>query len=119
MVPRILAGAPWSEPEALAAYAPKARLWDRQEVWDPCRIQLALAYALLRRWDDLEGMLPRFDELAAKGAPFLGAFAAALREEIAAARGGLSPGHRELRELGYRGLSDVLASRPPPAAGAS
>ena len=54
MIPRIMAGLPWSETDALAAYAPKARLWDRQEVWDPCRVQLALAYALLRRWDDLE-----------------------------------------------------------------
>jgi len=113
MVPRIMAGAPWSEPDALAAYAPHARLWDRQEIWDPCRLQLALAYALLRRWDDLRGMLPRFDELAAKGAPLLGAFAAAVREEIAAAGGGPTPTHHALRALGYRGLSELLAYRPP------
>jgi hypothetical protein len=112
MIPRIMVGAPWSEGDALAAYAPKARLWDRQEVWDPCRIQLALAYALLARWADLERMLPQFDALAAKGAPFLGAFAAAVREEIAAARGGgPAPTHRELRALGYRGFSELLAYR--------
>src|SRR5262249_9502815 len=105
MVPRIMTGTPWSEPTALAAYAPGARLWDRQEVWDPCRIQLALALVLLRRWDDLRAMLPRFDELARKGAPLLGAFAGAVREEVAAAGGGPAPTHRELRALGYLGLS--------------
>jgi hypothetical protein len=112
MIPRIMAGLPWSETEALAAYAPKTRLWDRQEVWDPCRIQLALAYALLRRWDDLEGMLPQFDELAAKGAELPGAFAAAAREQIAAYRGGPPPAHRRLRALGYLGLSELLSYRP-------
>ena len=111
MIPRIMVGAPWLEGEALAAYAPKARLWDRQEVWDPCRIQLALANALLARWADLEGMLPQFDALAAKGAPLLGAFAAAVREEIAATRGGPAPTHRELRALGYLGFSELLSYR--------
>jgi tetratricopeptide (TPR) repeat protein len=112
MIPRIMVGAPWREREALAAYAPKARLWDRQEMWDPCRIQLALAYALLRRWADLEAMLPGFDALAAKGAPLLGAFAVAVREEIAAATtGGPVPTHRELRALGYLGFSELLRYR--------
>jgi hypothetical protein len=79
---------------------------------DPCRIQLALAYALLARWADLEGMLPQFDVLAAKKAPLLGAFAAALREEIAAAtRSGPPPAHRELRALGYLGFSELLSYR--------
>jgi hypothetical protein len=112
MIPRIMVGAPWREREALAAYAPKARLWDRQEMWDPCRIQLALAYALLRRWADLEAMLPGFDALAAKGAPLLGAFAVVVREEIAAATtGGPVPTHRELRALGYLGFSELLRYR--------
>jgi tetratricopeptide (TPR) repeat protein len=119
MIPRIMTGAPWSEREALAAYAPKARLWDRQEVWDPCRIQLALGFALLRRWDDLGQMLPWFDELAAKEAPLLSAFAAALREEIAAAKGGPSPAHRELRALGYVGFSEILSYRPTPTSGSA
>jgi hypothetical protein len=114
MIPRIMVGAPWFEEDALAAYAPKARLWDRQELWDPCRIQLALAYALLRRWTDLERMLPQFDALAAKAAPFLGAFATAVREEIAAAvQGGPAPTHRELRGLGYLGFSALLSYRRP------
>lgn len=113
MIPRIMTGTPWSERDALAAYAPKARLWDRQEVWDPCRVQLALAYALLRRWDDLERMLPRFDELAAKGAPLLGAFAAAAREEMASAGGGPAPAHRDLRALGYLGFSELLSYHAP------
>ena len=73
----------------------------------------SLAYALLRRWGDVEPMLPRFDELAAKGAPLLGAFAAALREEIAAARGGPAPTHRDLRALGYLGFSTLLSYQPP------
>jgi tetratricopeptide (TPR) repeat protein len=111
MLPRIMAGMPWSDTEALAAYAPKVRFWDAQEWWDPCRLQLALAFALLRRWDDLDRMLPKFDELAAKGATLLGAFAAAVREQIAANRGGLAPAHRELRALGYLGLSELLSYR--------
>jgi tetratricopeptide (TPR) repeat protein len=112
MIPRIMVGAPWLEQEALAAYASNARLWDRQEHWDPCRIQLALARVLLARWTDLEGMLPQFDALAAKGAPLLGAFAAAVREEIAAASAaGPTPAHRELRALGYLGLSQLLSYR--------
>src|SRR5262249_36618642 len=86
--------------------------WDRAELWDPCRIQLALAYALLARWTELEGMLPDFDGLAAKGAPLLSAFAAALREEIAAATlAGPAPAHRELRALGYLGFSHLLSYR--------
>src|SRR5262249_43744310 len=112
MIPRIMAGMPWSETEALAAYAPKVRFWDAQEWWDPCRLQLALAYALLRRWDDLERMLPKFDELAGKGATLLGAFAAAVREQIAAGHGGPPPAHRELRALGYLGLSELLSYQP-------
>ena len=112
MIPRIMAGMPWSEAEALAAYAPKARFWDTQEWWDPCDIQLALAYALLRRWDDLERMLPQFEVLAAKGAALLGAFAAAAREQIAAGRGGPAPAHRELCALGYIGLSELLSFQP-------
>ncbi len=113
MIPRIMAGLQWSETVALAAYDPKARLWDRQEVWDPCRIQLALAYALLRRWDDLERLLPRLEEMEAKGAPLLGAFATAVREQVAAGRGGPAPAHRELRALGYFGLSELLSYQPP------
>ena len=112
MIPRIMAGMPWSEAEALAAYAPKARFWDTQQWWDPCDIQLALAYALLRRWDELERMLPQFEVLAAKGAALLGAFAAAAREQIAAGRGGPAPVHRELRALGYIGFSELLSYQP-------
>src|SRR5262249_30659040 len=106
MIPRIMVGAPWREADALAAYAPRARLWDGQESWDHCRIQLALARALLARWHDLEDMLPQFDTLAAKGASLLAAFAAAVREEIAGAtQKGPEPTHHELRALGYLGLS--------------
>ena len=112
MIPRIMAGMPWSETEALGAYAPKARFWDTQQWWDPCDIQLALAYALLRRWDELERMLPQFEVLAAKGAALLGAFAAAAREQIAAGRGGPAPAHRELCALGYLGLSELLSYQP-------
>lgn len=84
-----------------------------ERVWDPCRMQLALASVLLRRWADLEPMLRRFDELAAKGAPLLGAFAAAVREEIAAAGGGPVPTHHALRSLRYLGFSQLLSYRPP------
>ena len=69
--------------------------------------------ALLRRWNDLERMLPQFDALAAKGAALLGAFAAAAREQIAAGKGGPAPAHRELRALGYLGLSELLSYQPP------
>lgn len=66
MIPRVMAGAPWSE---------------------------------------------HFDALAAKGAPLLGAFAAAAREEIAAAEGGPRPAHRTLRALGCLGIGEILAYR--------
>ena len=60
-------------------------------------------------------MLPKFEELAAKGASLPGAFAAAAREQIAADRGGPAPAHRELRALGYLGLSELLSYQSPQA----
>jgi hypothetical protein len=42
----------------------------------------------------------------------LGALAEAIREEIAAAKGGRQPAHAHLRELGYLGLSELLSYRP-------
>jgi len=42
----------------------------------------------------------------------LGAFADAIREEMAAAKGDRRPAHRRLRELGYIGLSELLSFRP-------
>jgi hypothetical protein len=42
----------------------------------------------------------------------LGAFAEALREEMAAAEGGPRPSHQHLRALGYNGLSELLSFRP-------
>jgi hypothetical protein len=42
----------------------------------------------------------------------LGSFADAIREEMAAAKGGRRPSHGPLRVLGYNGLSELLSYRP-------
>jgi hypothetical protein len=67
---------------------------------------------MLGRWSDVDPLLARFDEQARRGGQMLGALGAAIREERAAASGGPRPTHRELRDLGYRGLSELLSFRP-------
>jgi class 3 adenylate cyclase/tetratricopeptide (TPR) repeat protein len=72
----------------------------------------AVALAMLQRWEDLDDVLAPLDRLAETGSPYLAALVAAIREEMAAARGGPAPTHQRLRELGYLGWSQLLAHRP-------
>ena len=101
----------------LAAYATGLPLGDRMRVWDPAGILPAIAMTILERWDDLDPVLERLDEVAANGGRVPGAVAAAVREERAAAQGGRGAGeparrHDALRELGCLGLSELLRFRP-------
>jgi hypothetical protein len=109
MLPELMAG----NDTLVAAGAPaflNAPRVDRQ-IWDPFGIQLAICYTLLGRWEDLRPLLANYDARAS-AAPMLGALAEAIREEMAAAKGGPRPAHGRLRELGYVGLSELLSYRP-------
>jgi hypothetical protein len=75
----------------------------------------AVALTMLERWDELDRVLRPLEDIVAKGSPYLEALVAAIREEMAAARGGPVPAHRRLVELGYLGWSWLLRHRPPPA----
>jgi hypothetical protein len=83
-------------------------------VFDLGAMNMSLASVIRERFDEAERWLPRLDDLAARGARFSGALAAAVREEIASARGGLAPEHRALRDLGYPGFSRLLSYRAVP-----
>lgn len=73
---------------------------------------LGPALTVLEMWDELELALPHIDHAAARGSRFDGAVAAAMRQELTAARAGPKPRHELLRELGYEGWSRFLSFRP-------
>jgi hypothetical protein len=110
MLPELMVGNADLVAAALPAYGKELPPSARQ-IWDPRGVQLAICYALLARWDALTPLLADYDARAS-GAPMLGAFAEALREEMAAATGGRPPTHDRLRGLGYKGLSELLSFRP-------
>jgi class 3 adenylate cyclase/predicted ATPase len=112
MVPKVMANEPGILPDAMRAYAPDLRLWDRQRCWDPCDLMPAIALTMLERWDELGPSLARLDEFAAGGGRVAGAAAAAIREEKAAARGGPRPTHDQLHSLGCAGISELIRFRP-------
>jgi tetratricopeptide (TPR) repeat protein len=112
MVPKVMAGERDGVSNALAAYAPDLRLWDRQRAWDMCDLMPAIALTMLERWDELGPSLARLDEFARGGGRVAGAAAAAIREQIAAARRGALPSHDQLQALGCAGISDLLRFRP-------
>jgi tetratricopeptide (TPR) repeat protein len=72
----------------------------------------AVALTMLESWQELAAVLPPLERLAASDNPYLDALLGAVREEMAAARGGPAATHRRLRELGYAGWSQLLAHRP-------
>ncbi|MGH2473468.1 MAG: hypothetical protein ACRDG6_13955 [Candidatus Limnocylindria bacterium] len=111
LLPTIMSGAAGSEDEARRAYAPETRLWDRESIWDIAGMNLAIAQVVRGRWGEAERELARMDRLGEKGAAFASALAAAIREEIATARGGPRPQHGALRKLGYNGVSELLSYR--------
>ena len=110
MLPEVMEGNDKLVAAGAPAYGRQLSHVDRQ-IWDPFGIHLALCYTLLGRWNDLAPLLANYDARAS-AAPMLGAFADAIREEMAAANGGRRPAHGHLRELGYFGLSELLSYRP-------
>jgi len=112
MVPKVMASEPGILPDAMRAYAPDLRLWDRQRCWDVCDLMPAVALTMLERWDELGPTLVRLDEFAGSGGRVAGAVAAAIREEEAAAKGGPRPTHDQLHALGCGGISELLRFRP-------
>ena len=54
----------------------------------------AVLLTMLERWDDVDDALPPLERVAEKGSRYLVALVAAIREEMAAARGGPAPTHR-------------------------
>jgi class 3 adenylate cyclase/tetratricopeptide (TPR) repeat protein len=88
------------------AREPKAQLF-----WFFHRME-AVALTILERWDELHEVLPPLERIVTKGSPYVEALVVAIREEMAAARGGPAPRHGKLRELGYMGWSQLLAYRP-------
>jgi tetratricopeptide (TPR) repeat protein len=111
LLPTVLAGATAQEDEARRSYARETILWERQSAWDVAGFNLVLAQVATERWNKAEAELPRIDRLAEKGAAFAAALAAAIREEMAAARGGPKPQHERLHRLGYDGISELLSYR--------
>ena len=116
MVPKVMANEPGILPDAMRAYAPDLRLWDRQRCWDPCDLMPAIALTMLERWNELGTSLARLDEFAGGGGRLAGAAAAAIREEAAVAKGGPMPTHDQLRALGCVGISELLSFRPTSSA---
>ena len=94
-----------------AAFGRSGAVWDR-EVIDPVGLRLVMALVVQERWVDLAAPLDRLDQAAARGSGLARAFATAARGEM---NGGLAVerSHQELRALGYIGLSETLAFRPP------
>jgi len=72
----------------------------------------AVVLTMLERWDEMDDALRPLERIAEKGSRYLEALVAAIREEMAVARGGPGPTHRKLRDLGYLGWSQLLAYRP-------
>jgi class 3 adenylate cyclase len=62
--------------------------------------------------ENLGPSLARLDLFSEGGSRLAGAVAAAIREEEAAAKGGPSPAHDQLKALGCAGLSELLRFRP-------
>ena len=71
----------------------------------------AVVLTMLERWDEVDDALQPI-ERAGTESRYLRALVAAIREEMAAARGGQAPAHTMLRELGFCGWSQLLAYRP-------
>ena len=116
MVPHVMGGDGAAVDAGLRAYGPGLRLWDRERTWDFFDLMPAVALTMLERWDDLGPSLARLDLFNESGSRLAGAVAAAVREEAAAANGGPSPTHDQLKALGCIGISQLLRFRPPSGA---
>ena len=113
LLPSVMSKWAINEVDVRRAYAAETAIWERESVWDLTETNVALGHAIRQQWAEATDMLPRLDQMAERGAVFARAMAAALREEIAAAKGGPKPRHHELRSLGYDGVSQLLSYRAP------
>jgi hypothetical protein len=92
-----------------AAFSRSDAVWDFEAI-DALGLRLALARVVQERWSDLAPSLVRLDRAAARGSVLAGAIATAARDEMAG-HADRDSAHRELRNLGYVGLSEILAFR--------
>ncbi len=113
LVPLVMDSRDVAEDEAHRAYARETPIFDRESTWDLIELHWAVAYAVREQWKELEPLLVRLDARAGRGAKLAETLAAALREEMASARGGPKPKHEALRELGYHGISALVSYRVP------
>jgi class 3 adenylate cyclase/tetratricopeptide (TPR) repeat protein len=111
LVPLVMSAGEVAEDDAHRAYARETPIYDREQIWDPTETSWAIAHVVREQWKELEPLVARLDARAGRGAKYAGALAAALREEMAAARGGPRPRHDALRELGYHGISQLVSYR--------
>jgi len=93
-----------------AAFERSDAVWDREAI-DPLGLRLAIAFVVQERWGELESWLIRLDRAATRGSALARAVATAARGEMAAGRASRDTSHRDLRTLGYIGLSEALAFR--------
>jgi len=112
LLPLVMSKRAVSEADVRRAYAAETAIWDRQSVWDLTETHIVLGHAIRQQWVEAMDAVPRLDQMAELGSGFARALAAALREEITAARGGAKPRHDELKMLGYSGVSQLLSYRP-------
>ena len=92
-----------------AGFARTGPVWDH-EVIDALGLRLTMALVVQERWEELETSLARLDRAAVRGSALAGAIATAARGERDGAQT-RDVSHRELRALGYVGLSEILALR--------
>jgi tetratricopeptide (TPR) repeat protein len=111
LVPLAMSAREVAEEDAHRAYARETPIYDREQIWDPTETNWAIAHVVREQWKELEPLVARLDVRAGHGAKFAGALAAALREEMAAARGGPKAKHEALRQLGYHGISQLVSYR--------
>jgi class 3 adenylate cyclase/tetratricopeptide (TPR) repeat protein len=92
-----------------AAFEKSGPVWDR-EVIDPLGLRLAMALVAQERWRELGSYLDRLDRVAV-GSALARAVATAARGEMTGGPAGRDTAHRDLRALGFNGLSEILAFR--------
>lgn len=93
-----------------AAFERSDAVWDREAI-DALGLRLAMALVIQKRWGELEAALVRLDRAATHGSAVARAVASAARGEMAGGSAVRESSHRELRELGYIGLSEILTRR--------
>jgi class 3 adenylate cyclase/tetratricopeptide (TPR) repeat protein len=113
LVPVVMSSGDVAEDDAHRAYARETPIFEREQIWDLTETHWAIAGVVRQQWKELEPLVARLDGRAGRGSKFAGALAAALREEMAAARGGPRPKHEALRGLGYNGISQLVSYRVP------